>query len=219
MANTDTMPLVQRFWNKSADKFDAIYTGEKSAIHRRLDRVFRKDMYDRFDWVMRHSECLEGKTICDIGCGSGRFVAEFARRGVARAVGVDVAPKMLSLATQLVASEGLKGTCEFIEADILDWHVQEKFDVTTAIGVWDYIANPAARLARIRAITDLKFLSTWPRLWTWRMPLRKMRLGLANCPVYFFRRSQVIRLLADARFRVERIDTIGKLFCVDARPV
>jgi hypothetical protein len=92
------------------------------------------------------------------------------------------------------------------------------FDETVAIGFWDYIEDPSARLSRIRALTGRRFLSAWPRFWTWRMPIRKVRLSAAGCPVYFYRRAQVERLIESAGFTIDRIDVIGKLYCVEARP-
>ena len=219
MPKTDTMPQVRQFWNQIATDFDAIYTGQgKSGFGRLLDKVFRKDIYERFDWVMRKTGDVRGKSICDIGCGSGRFVAEFAKNGARRVVGVDVAPNMLKLAQQLVNERGVAGPCEFVHADVIDWKTKEKFDTTIAIGFWDYIAEPAERLRIIRAMTNEKFLSAWPRYWTWRMPVRKIRLGVAGCPVYFFKRGEVLRMLEEAGFRIESCEVVGKLFCVDARP-
>jgi ubiquinone/menaquinone biosynthesis C-methylase UbiE len=219
MATEESMVKVKKFWNDIAQDFDAIYTGDKkSAIARTMDRLFRKDIYQRFDWVMRKAGDVRGQTVCDIGCGSGRFVAEFARRGAQRVVGVDVAPNMLKLASDLVAEQGTSSVCEFVHADVVDWNTSEKFDTTIAIGLWDYIEHPAERLRIIRRMTRGKFLSAWPRFWTWRMPVRKIRLTIAGCPVYFFRRAQVYQLLEEAGFRVETCEVIGKLFCVDARP-
>jgi ubiquinone/menaquinone biosynthesis C-methylase UbiE len=219
MATEDSMVKVRQFWNNIAQEFDAIYTGErKGTFARALDRVFRKDIYQRLDWVMRMAGDVRGQTICDIGCGSGRFVAEFARRGASRVVGVDVAPNMLKLASDLVTQQGTSGACQFVHADVLDWNTIETFDITIAIGLWDYIEHPAERLRIIRRMTNGKFLSAWPRFWTWRMPVRKIRLTLAGCPVYFFRRAEVYRYLEEAGFRIESCQVIGKLFCVDARP-
>jgi ubiquinone/menaquinone biosynthesis C-methylase UbiE len=216
----DTMPQVKRFWNDIAADFDAIYTGEgKSAVGRALDRVFRRDIYDRFDWVMRKAAPVRGRSVCDIGCGSGRFVVQFARDGASRVVGVDVAPKMLALAEDLSTRLGVRDACEFVLADVIDWTPDDRFDVTVAIGFWDYIADPAGRLRNIRRITADRFLSAWPRYWTWRMPVRKARLSLAGCPVYFYTRTDVHRLLEQAGFRVVSCEVVGKLFCVDARPV
>lgn len=90
---------VAEYRNSIATDFDAIYTGEnKSPIAQFLDHTLRKDMYDRFDWVLERSGDVRGKTICDIGCGSGRFVAALAKRGAAQVTGVDAAPEMIKLA-------------------------------------------------------------------------------------------------------------------------
>jgi len=216
----DTMPAVARFWNAAADEFDSIYSGAgKSKLSRALDRFFRRDMYQRFDWVMAQSSDVRGKTVCDVGCGSGRFVAEFARRGAAHITGVDIAPEMIRRAGGLAQSHGVERQCEFVTGDILDWSRNQAFDLTIAIGLWDYIADPRERLQVIRKLSSGVFLSAWPRFWTWRMPVRKLRLGyIRGCPVYFFRENQVRRLLEEAGFEVTRFQTVGKLFCVEARP-
>ena len=214
------MPQVARFWNAIAADFDAIYTGaNKSALSRFLDRFFRKDIYQRFDWVMQTCGDVRGKTICDIGCGSGRFVTEFAKSGAARVTGVDVAPEMLKLAQALVQQDGVAEKCDFVLNDVLNWKTDRKFDITIAIGFWDYIQDPPERLRLIRNLTSGTFLSAWPRFWTWRMPVRKVRLQyIRGCPVYFFRRSEVYAMLEGAGFEVVDCRSIGKLFCVEARP-
>ncbi len=216
----DSMPQVSRYWNDVAWKFDSIYTGaDKNAFSRALDHLFRKDIYQRFDWVMSKCGDVQGQSICDIGCGSGRFVTEFAKRGAGHVTGVDVAPMMLRLSRDLVEQDGVADQCDFVLNDILNWKTDRKFDTTIAIGFWDYIADPLERLRLIRGFTRGTFLSAWPRVWTWRMPVRKMRLEyLEDCPVYFFRESTVHRLLETAGFEVLSTETIGKLHCVAARP-
>jgi SAM-dependent methyltransferase len=214
----DNMPQVARFWNTIAVEFDAIYTGQnKSRPSRFLDRFFRKDIYQRFHWVMRKCGDVRGKTICDIGCGSGRFVTEFANRGAAQVTGVDVAPDMLKLARGLVEGDGVADRCDFALSDVLNWKTDRKFDVAIAIGFWDYIRDPPERLRLIRNLTNETFLSAWPRFWTWRMPVRKVRLHIRGCPVYFFRKPKVLEMLEGAGFEVVSCETVGKLFCVEAR--
>jgi len=215
------MPQVARFWNNIAGDFDDIYTGNnKGVVGRTMDKWLRKDMYQRFDWVMEKSGDVTGQQICDIGCGSGRFVAELAKRGAGHVTGVDVAPEMLKLAEKLVLNQGVDQLCDFYHSDVLNWKTDKKFDMTIAIGFWDYIMEPPERLKIIRAMTDKKFLSAWPRLWTWRMPVRKVRLQyIQGCPVYFFTKSQIYKMLQDAGFEVISCETIGKLFCVEAKPV
>src|SRR5207244_11287846 len=118
-----------------------------------------------------------------------------------------------------VAKDGVSDACEFAHADVLDWKSDEVFDTTIAIGFWDYIADPPGRLRVIRKMTRNKFLSAWPRLWTWRAPVRKVRLAVQGCPVYFFTKGQVERYLEGAGFRVDSCEVIGKLYCVESHAV
>jgi len=215
----DNMPQVKRFWNDIAHQFDAIYTGEKGAVARMLDRWLRRDIYQRFDWVMQQAGDVRGQTICDVGCGSGRFVTALAKRGAAHVTGIDIAPEMLRIARELATSERVTDACTFINTDVIDWRTNESFDLTIAIGFWDYIADPRSRLDVIRNVTRGRFLSAWPRFWTWRMPIRKVRLTALGCPVYFFRRPDMYRLLEQSGFRVESCEVIGQLYCVAASPV
>ena len=210
---------MARYWNDIAADFDAIYSGEKNSVARALDHWLRKDIYQRFDWVMQKSGDVRGKAICDLGCGSGRFVTALAKNGAAQVTGVDIAPDMLKLAAQLAEKAGVSHACNFIRSDLLDWKTDQVFDIAIAIGFWDYIADPPGRLRIIRKATRGTFLSAWPRFWTWRMPIRKVRLSLGGCPVYFFRKPQVYRLLEQSGFEVVSCEVIGKLYCVEARPV
>jgi SAM-dependent methyltransferase len=215
----DTMPSVAAYWNEQASEFDSIYAGNRGGFSQFLNRHLRKDMYQRFDWVMKEAADLGAGSACDIGCGSGRFVAALAKRGASRVVGLDVAPNMLRLAEELAAREGVGKVCDFVTSDVIGWKTEDQFDLVIAIGLWDYIADPLPRLRVIRGLTKGKFLSTWPRLWTWRVPVRKIRLALKGCPVYFFREAEVRRYVEAAGFRVDSCVVLGKIYCVAASPV
>lgn len=216
---TDEMGQVAQYWNDAAEKFDSIYTGDKSAVARALDRWLRRDMYQRFDWVMKQSGDVRGKTVCDFGCGSGRFVAELAARGASHVTGIDIAPQMLKLAREVVAKKGVARKCSFELSDVNDWKGTDTYDVTIAIGFWDYIRDPASRLAVIRRATHGKFLSAWPRAHTARAAIRTMRLGVLGCPCYFYTQDDVYRHLQTAGFRVDNIEVLGQLHCATASAI
>lgn len=209
---------VAQYWDRIAPQFDTIYSGRKNVLSRTLDRLLRRDMYQRFDWVMRSAGDASNLQVCDVGCGSGRFVSALAQRG-ARVTGLDFAPQMLALARALVAENRVAERCSFVESDILNWNPAEKFDLVIAIGLWDYVAEPQGRLEKIRQITTGRFLSAWPRAGTWRAALRKRRLKMAGCPVYFFTQAEVENYLRQAGFSVSSIDVYGQLFCVEAIPL
>ena len=212
----DEVQQIANYWDRIAPQFDAIYSGKKNPIARSLDRWLRRDIYERFDWVMRKAG--DSKTVCDVGCGSGRFVAALAQRG-ARVTGLDFAPQMLDLARDLVKQAGVADRCNFVLSDILDWKTNETFDLVIAIGFWDYVANPLDRLKVIRSITRDRFLSAWPRAGTMRAAIRKKRLTVAGCPVYFFTHDQVEEYLTKAGFSVTSSEIYGQLFCVEAKAV
>ncbi len=217
---TDEAQQIAKYWNDIANDFDAIYTGNKGPIGRGLDRWLRRDIYQRYEWVMKEAgpADLRGMKICDIGCGSGRFVASLAKRG-AQVTGVDFAPDMLKLSAQLAEKEGVTERCKFVLSDALNWKTDEKFDLVIAIGFWDYVVDPLPTLKVIRSLTKTTFLSAWPRAGTLRAGIRKVRLKADGCPVYFFTLPQVEDLLQRAGFRVESREILGQLHCVKSTAI
>jgi 2-polyprenyl-3-methyl-5-hydroxy-6-metoxy-1,4-benzoquinol methylase len=215
---SDESRQIAQYWDAIAPEFDAIYTGKKNFVSRGLDRLLRKDMYQRFEWVMRKADDLRPATVCDVGCGSGRFVSSLAKRG-AQVTGIDFAPQMLTLARQLTEREGVASRCKFELTDVLDWKTDETFDIVIAIGFWDYVADPLPRLKVIRSLTKQTFLSAWPRAGTLRMAIRKVRLKAAGCPVYFWERRQVEDYLQKAGFQVDSCEILGQLYCFQAKSV
>jgi ubiquinone/menaquinone biosynthesis C-methylase UbiE len=214
----DEARQIAEYWDRIAPEFDSIYTGNKNPVARGLDKWLRRDMYERFNWVMQRADDCRGQTICDVGCGSGRFVSALAQKG-ARVTGLDFAPTMLKLAQQLVEHDGVGDRCDFVLSDVLDWKTDRKFDLVIAIGFWDYVADPLPRLQSIRRITSDRFLSAWPRAGTWRAMIRKARLRVAGCPVYFWTRPQVEDYLKRAGFRASSWQQHGQLYCVESKAV
>ena len=209
---------VLAYWDRTATSFDAIYTGKKPGWARFLDKSLRRDMYQRFDWVMKNSGDLKGKTVCDLGCGTGRYAIAFAKSGAQRVLGIDGASSMVRQASSLIQQARLQDRAEVLEYPILGCPENEVFDITIAVGVFDYTQDALPFLEKIRRITGSRFLSTFPRYWTYRMPIRKARLGLLGCPVYFYTAKQIRTVHEKAGFVCERIERLGAIFCVLATP-
>ena len=76
------------FWNSEADAFQRIYTHRKSRFANTLDRVFRKDMYERYEFTIAHCEPIKGRNFLDVGCGNGLYSLELARKGAGKVTGM-----------------------------------------------------------------------------------------------------------------------------------
>jgi cyclopropane fatty-acyl-phospholipid synthase-like methyltransferase len=217
MSESNTSKVLA-YWDRNASSFDAIYTGKKPGWARFLDKSLRRDMYQRFDWVMKNSGDLNGKSVCDLGCGTGRYVIAYAQSGAQRVLGLDGSASMVQQASSLIQQAGSQGNAEVQEYLILNCPENEVFDITIAVGVFDYIQNAVPYLEKIRRITGSRFLSTFPTYWTYRMPIRRVRLGLLGCPVYFYTAKQIRALHEKAGFTCERIERLGAIYCVLATP-
>jgi predicted O-methyltransferase YrrM len=76
-----------------------------------------------------------GETVYDLGCGDGRIVIAAALRYKAKAVGVEISPKLASQATSAIDKAGLNGRARIIQGDLLE------VDLTGADVVTIYLAT------------------------------------------------------------------------------
>ena len=206
------------FWNSEADAFQRIYTHRKSKFANTLDQIFRKDMYERFVFTIEHCEPIKGRTFLDVGCGNALYSLELARKGAAKVVGIDISEVMIGLCKKSAENENLADVCTFIQTDLLDYKPGSTFDVSFGIGLFDYISNPLPVLKRMREVSTDKAIMAFPRLWTWRAPVRKVRLARKGCDVFFYSKAKIEKLLRDAGFSRQEIVKVGKLYCVVAYP-
>lgn len=188
---------TQKYFDQHAARFDSIYHDGKP-VQRGLNRLLRKAIYERFAITFEQSEPIAGKTVLDIGCGSGRYAVEFAKRGAVRVVGVDYAPGMLALARAYADQEGVADRCEFREGDFTTATLDETFDVAIAIGVYDYQDEPVEFMRRMAERCRGRVIASFPGRSLIRMPLRKLRYWMSDCPVLFYREDEVRAIGRDA---------------------
>src|SRR5437867_8261022 len=100
-------PSVRQHFQTVAASFDSIYASPSL-----LDRIFRRDMYERFQRTLEECRPLGGKSVLDVGCGSGRYGVAFAEGGAREVVGVDFAPKMVDLALDNARRAGVIDRCK-----------------------------------------------------------------------------------------------------------
>lgn len=181
---------TQRYFDHQAIQFDSIYEDGR-AVERVFNRIFRQAIYERFAITLDQAEPIEGKTVLDVGCGSGRYAVEFARRGAKRVVGLDYAPGMLALARDHARACGVADRCEFLDGDFTARELGQAFDIVTAIGVFDYQNEPAKFLRKMAQHCSGQVIASFPGRSLIRMRLRQLRYWLNDCPVLFYREGDV----------------------------
>jgi 2-polyprenyl-3-methyl-5-hydroxy-6-metoxy-1,4-benzoquinol methylase len=200
---------VGTYFDRAASTFDTFYDHNRSLFMQRIDRKFRSDVFKRYSLTFETIEPLKDRTVLDIGCGSGPYVVEAARRGVKRAVGLDMAPAMLELARQRSAAAGVSDKCEFVIGTFPQDSPQETFDYAIVMGVMDYIADPSAFLSALIQRIQLCAVVSFPSRHWFRTPLRRVRYWLKRCPVYFYEPQQIDNLSKAAGFSQVKIKKIS----------
>ncbi len=208
----------RHYWDRTAEDFDSIYTKEKSKFARWLDRTFRADMSGRLDYTLLQSAPVQGKTFLDVGCGTGHYGLALAREGAQKVIGIDFASNMIQRAEHLVAEAGMDQICEFRVQTIEDIPETEQYDIVIGIGLLDYFSHPHDLLRRMHQHAREKVILSFPRSNTWRAPVRKVRLSLRGCDVYFYSDTDVRRLIEESGGQLIDLQVIGKLFCTTSQP-
>ena len=212
---------VRRRFERDAESFDAIYRLERSPFWRWVNTTFRKAVFERYTITFEQAGDVAGKKILDVGCGSGVYSVDFARRGAGRVVGVDFSENMLKLARQEAERHQVTDMCEFIQADFLDLDLEEKFDISIAMGVFDYVPDQVAFLRKMAALTTDKVIVAFPSHSLLREPARRLRYKLAGKgDIYLYGEDDVERIATDAGLRekgIIRIASSGGVFVLVGR--
>ncbi|AKX93945.1 demethylrebeccamycin-D-glucose O-methyltransferase [Moorella thermoacetica] len=98
---------MAEIFDRKAGDYDDWYTRPLGAL---VDRVEKEPIYAYLD---PHA----GEHILDVGCGTGNFSLELARRGV-KVTGIDISDPMLAKARKKAADAGL--AIEFLHADAMN---------------------------------------------------------------------------------------------------
>jgi ubiquinone/menaquinone biosynthesis C-methylase UbiE len=207
---------VQRRFERDAQSFDAIYRLERSPFWRLVNTTLRKAVFERYAITFERTGDVTGKDVLDVGCGSGVYSVDFARRGARRVVGVDFSENMLALARREAEQHGVADRCEFVQADFLEIDPEETFDISIAMGVFDYVPDQVPFLRKMAALTTGKVIVAFPSHSLIREPARRLRYKLAaKGDVFLYGRDDVERIAAGAGLRnweIVRIDSSGGVF-------
>lgn len=97
---------------------------------------------------------LQGKTVLDAGCGSGRYILHALRRGAARVTGVDLSPEMLERADAELRAERNGAPVELLQGSVTALPVPDAWADLTVCGlVVGHLEDLRASLAELHRVT------------------------------------------------------------------
>lgn len=115
------------FYHEFAWAYDLLQT---ESVQARVDSI---------QAVLVQNGIAERSSILDAGCGTGRYAAEFARRGF-KVCGVDSSPELVAVA------KSRNSPAHFVIADLLSASFRKPFDFVLCRGVLnDFVADSARR--------------------------------------------------------------------------
>jgi 2-polyprenyl-3-methyl-5-hydroxy-6-metoxy-1,4-benzoquinol methylase len=188
---------VAHHFHLDAQRFDAIYDDRKGLIARFIDNVWRAVVRKRLDLTVEKLAPLAGKSVLDVGCGSGRFCFAYAQQGAARVLGVDFAEAMIGLARKYAEELHVADRCEFRVGRFPDAVPEAGFEASTALGFFDYIEDPVSIVRAMREKTTQTMIMSFPKAIEWRVPVRRVRFLLKRCPLFLYTRKSVESILKD----------------------
>jgi len=211
---------VKDYFEDIASDFDSYYESPKGIFDRMINAWLRRPgLIKRLKISLEASNPQPGMRILDVGCGSGKFIVECAKRG-AEVCGVDISREMIEIA---------KDFCEKnnVEAELRIGDVTEElpkgFDVCVALGVFEYFEDPKPILRNMFASTNGggKIIFSVPSLFTFQTPLRNVLLYYRNVKCYYYTKKRVMSLLDDFMDDIEKIEFYsygpGLVICIERK--
>lgn len=203
---------VQKHFDLIPKQWDAFYSHENRFMNL-INRLLRKGLYERYRLTFENCGDLSGASVLDIGCGTGRYSIECAKRGASRIVGIDFAPSMIEFSRKIARQMNVADKCEFICGDFPTYTFDETFDVVLALGFFDYIKNPELIFKKVAQLNPGKFLASFPKftpIWGIQRFIRYHYFK--KCPIYNYSLTQLEHLYQEAPFKHYRIIPCGKGF-------
>jgi ubiquinone/menaquinone biosynthesis C-methylase UbiE len=192
--------LAQRYFDKVPRQWDSLYSHE-NPLKYAMNRLLRKGLFDRYRLTFEHCANLVGARVLDVGCGTGQFSIECAKRGAQKVVGIDFAPSMIEFCHNIAGQMGVSDKCEFICDDFVSHRFDSSFDVVLALGLFDYIKDAEPLFKKIAQLKPRKFIASFPAYTLIWGIQRKIRYEwIRKCPIYYYTLEQLERLYRSALF-------------------
>ena len=163
----------------------SIETGNKFELEdTKLNSIYGKNFYQE----------IEGKTIIDFGCGTGKQAVIMALNKAKKVIGIDVQERFLRRAKKLAEKYQVDERCIFTT------HTNEKADLIVSKDAFEHFQDPAATLRRMGALLKPKgyiFAAFGP---TWYHPYGGHAFSVFPWAHLIFTEKALIRWRSDFKF-------------------
>jgi SAM-dependent methyltransferase len=187
---------VRKRFTDRALQFDDLYEDERPLV-----RLLRPGLFRRRQLAVETVQSRSQPSVLDVGCGSGRIGEFVLAAGASRYVGIDFSAPMVELARARLARFDQRVT--LIRDDFLTAPIDGAFDVVLAVGLFDYLPNPEAFVARMfeHCAPGGAVVGSFP---TWSLvkgPIRKVRYEwIGDCPIFNYSRQDIEGMFQSAGF-------------------
>jgi 2-polyprenyl-3-methyl-5-hydroxy-6-metoxy-1,4-benzoquinol methylase len=197
---------ARTYFDKLAPEYDRAFQKRgRDPLNALVNRFFRGRTF------VRRMELLEtllaelslpGKSVLDLGCGSGQVSLVAASLG-AEVHGIDIAPRMLAIARETAERTGLAARVRFEEGDVSTAPLPQA-DVSLLIGVIEYYRDHQAVLRRVADSARQTLIVGHTSRVAYRMALRKALFAIDGSNLYFHRMKDVIASVEAAGMSLRR---------------
>jgi 2-polyprenyl-3-methyl-5-hydroxy-6-metoxy-1,4-benzoquinol methylase len=192
------------YFERLAPDYDRAFRGRgKGPLNAFVNRFFRRPTFAGRMLVLEGVFAdldLAGKTVLDLGCGSGQ-VSLLAARAGAQVQAIDVAPSMLAIARETVARAGLVERVRFQEADITTAPLPGA-DVTLLVGVIEYYRDFDSLVGRAAEATRRTLIVAHTTRVAYRMLLRTLLARVHRLNLYYHPLPAVVAAAMRRGFRL-----------------
>jgi SAM-dependent methyltransferase len=207
---------VEQRFRKGAQRWDEIYSEHGRPLVRMWDRLTRDNVRWRFTRTFEEIPDLSGRSVLDLGCGSGRYIVEALARGAERVVGVDFAPEMLRIAARLLDGNSARERAEFLCEDVQRLVLRERFDLVIANGLFDYLAPAGPLIMRTAQWCRGVFVGSFPDKTALRAIPRRLYWRRRGVEIHAFDRAAIEQLATPANFDTYAVERRGPLYLLIA---
>ncbi|PIT93580.1 hypothetical protein COU00_03635 [Candidatus Falkowbacteria bacterium CG10_big_fil_rev_8_21_14_0_10_43_11] len=194
---------IKAYWDKKIIDWEnsIVKRGTFSAVEK-LAGYFRKPLVFRAELCLKLlAPFINGKTILELGCGSGFFAFELSQRGAAKKIiGIDISPNAVKRAKEINAQRSVPAVCDFLEADASALATLPAADITIGLGFLDYLTQAEIKLI-FEKNKSKYFLFTFSekKFSLWRY-VHILYLLSQRCPKHFYYTKRQISECIAARY-------------------